>query len=72
MISPTVFARVHSSTWKSLAPTTDLYEKRINTLLTEREFPPLASITIPERRAFVNEIGFELFSGTTVGKELIS
>jgi hypothetical protein len=63
MISATGFARIHSSTWKSLAPTTDLYVKKINGFLASRQFPRIDSVTAPQRRAFINEIGFELFAG---------
>jgi hypothetical protein len=63
MTSATGFARIHSSTWKSLAPTTDLYVKKINEFLVMREFPPIKSATPPQRRAFINEVGFELFAG---------
>jgi hypothetical protein len=62
MISATGFARIHSSTWKSLTPTTDLYVKKINGSRVVRHFRPLDSVTSPQRRAFINEIGFELFA----------
>jgi hypothetical protein len=63
MISATEFARSHTSTWKILAPTMDLFVKRMNASMLEREFPPLHSSTVSHRIAFVNEIGFELFQG---------
>lgn len=64
VISASRFARIHSSTWKSLTPTTDLYSKRVNGL-ARRIFPPLTSDTAPKRRALINEIGFELFSAAS-------
>jgi hypothetical protein len=63
MISATGFARFHSSTWKSLSPTMDLYVRKINGFLSVTEFPRVMSATTPQRRAFINEIGFELFVG---------
>jgi hypothetical protein len=63
MISATEFARSHTSIWKILAPTMDLFVKRMNAFMLERKFPPLQSSTVPHRIAFVNEIGFELFQG---------
>jgi hypothetical protein len=62
VISVSGFARIYSSTWNSLAPTTDLFVKKINGFLAVREFPRIESVTAPERRAFINEIGFELFA----------
>ena len=61
MISAARFAKIHLSTWKSLTPTTDLYLKRVNGFVV-RGFPPLESFVSPNRRAFINEIGFELFA----------
>jgi hypothetical protein len=69
VISASGFARIHSSTWKSLAPTTDLFVKKINGFLAVREFPRIESVTAPERRAFINEIGFELFAGAIRTRE---
>ena len=63
MISATEFGRSHTSTWKILAPTMDLFVKRMNAFGLERKFPPLQSTTVSHRVAFVNEIGFELFRG---------
>lgn len=62
MISATGFAASHTSTWKMLAPTTDLYVKRLNASMLTRVFAPLDSVTAPSRRALINEIAFELFS----------
>jgi hypothetical protein len=62
MISASRFARIHSSTWRSLTPTTDLYVRKVNGGMVVRHFAPIRSITSATRRAFINEIGFDLFA----------
>jgi hypothetical protein len=62
MISETSFAQHYTSAWKLLAPTTDLYVRKINLELYAREFRPLASATKPLRRALINETAFNLFA----------
>jgi hypothetical protein len=62
LISETAFAQSHSSTWRTLAPTTDLFVRKINLQLRQRVYKPLKSMVAPTRRAFVNEIGFDIFS----------
>ncbi|MHB1219763.1 MAG: hypothetical protein ACYC1L_16345 [Alphaproteobacteria bacterium] len=62
MISEIAFCQNHSSFWRLTAPTTDLFIRRLNRDLYDRDFPPMKKLTTPNRRAFVNEIAFELFS----------
>jgi hypothetical protein len=59
--SASAFAREFSSAWKSLAPTTDIFVKKLNANLYEREAPELISDVDPSRRALINEIAFNLF-----------
>src|ERR1700761_916319 len=59
--SETAFAQSYSSTWRMLAPATDLFVRKVNSMLREREFAPLKSIVLPERRGFINEAAFEFF-----------
>jgi hypothetical protein len=61
MTSETSFAQYHTSTWRLLAPTIDLYIRKVNLQLYEREFPILNSNVAPERRGFINEIAFNAF-----------
>src|SRR5436190_22229915 len=44
-----------------LAPATDLFVREVNSMLREREFAPLKSTVVPERRGFINEAAFEFF-----------
>lgn len=61
MTSETSFAEQHTSTWRMLTPTIDIYIRRINLELYERQFPPLQSEVRPDRRGFVNEVAFNIF-----------
>lgn len=60
MISERAFAREFSSFWRMGAPTMDLFVRQANLSLYARDFPQLVSSTNPQRRALVNEVGFEL------------
>jgi hypothetical protein len=59
--SETAFAQSYSSTWRLLAPATDLFVRKVNLMLREREFAPLVSTVVPERRGFINEAAFQFF-----------
>jgi hypothetical protein len=61
LISETKFSRYSSSTWKSLTPTMEIFIRKINLELYEREFDPMTSNVHPSRRGFVNEIAFQFF-----------
>jgi hypothetical protein len=69
MISETTFAQHHTSTWRLLAPAIDLYVRKINFRLYEREFTVSTSETLPNRRGFINEIAFRLFCSLVTGQE---
>jgi hypothetical protein len=60
--SAVAFARDHASIWRSLTPTAEIFVRRLNADLYEREYAPLKSAVEPDRRALVNEIAFRLFS----------
>lgn len=60
LISELGFSRSYSSLWRALAPTLDLFVRQLNRGLYERTFAPIPSDVTPNRRAFVNEIAFEL------------
>jgi hypothetical protein len=62
MTSAAVFAREYTSIWKLLAPTTDIFVRRLNADLYKRDFVPLRSEIEPARRALINEVAFSLFS----------
>jgi hypothetical protein len=64
LISETKFSRYSSSTWRSLTPTMEIFVRKINLELYEREFPSLKSNVDPLRRGFVNEIAYQLFVET--------
>jgi hypothetical protein len=61
LISAVAFARHRTSIWKALAPTTDIFVRRMNASY-DRFFPPLKSETRPERRGVLNEASFKLFA----------
>src|ERR1700722_18837461 len=67
MTSETSFAQYHTSTWRLLAPTIDLYIRQLNLELYEREFPVLNSNVASERRGFINEIAFNAFCAISSG-----
>ena len=61
MITATQFCKTHSSFWRDVAPTMDLFVRRINLGQYERDFPEMKAVTRPTRRGFINEISFSLF-----------
>lgn len=60
MISASAFCKLHSSFWRDVAPTTDIFVRRLN-LRKEREFPEMDIPTRPMRRGFINEVAFAVF-----------
>lgn len=64
MISASTFCKVHSSFWKSVTPTTDIFVRRLNLGHYVREFPGMASSAAPLRRGFINEVAFAAFCQT--------
>jgi hypothetical protein len=61
VISVSAFCKMHSSFWKGVAPTTDIFVRRLNLGHYEREFPEMIIPTQPLRRGFVNEVAFAVF-----------
>ena len=56
-------AETYTSFWSQVLPTGDRHIRNIN-LQLERFAPPLTSSIAPNRRSFVNELGFRLFSAS--------
>lgn len=61
MITVTAFCRMHSSFWRDLTPTVDVFVRRLNLGHYEREFPEMKFATAPMRRGLINEIAFSVF-----------
>jgi len=61
VISASTFCKVHSSFWKNVAPTTDIFVRRLNLGHYDREFPVMQSSAAPIRRGFINEVAFAAF-----------
>src|SRR5277367_5263546 len=61
MISGSDFCKLYTSLWRELAPTTDIFVRRINLGQYERDFAEIKISTAPNRRGFINEVAFELF-----------
>jgi len=62
MTSETKFAQEHTSTWRLLTPAMDIFVRKINLQLYEREFAVLQSAVAPSRRGLVNEVAFNVYS----------
>lgn len=62
LISERRFAQRSASVWRLITPALDLFVRKVNLELYERDERPLGLDTAPARRAFVNELGFNLFS----------
>ncbi len=60
MISAERFARERASYWNQLLPRLEPFIRLLN-MSVGRFSPPMAATVSPERRAFVAELGFELF-----------
>ena len=61
MITELTFAREYASFWRMLTPTMDGFVRRLNLSIYERDFSPMKSGVAPSRRAFINQIAFEVF-----------
>jgi hypothetical protein len=60
--------REHTSFWQSLSPLSEDFIRRINLHVLDRSVAPVVSVSAPFRRALVNEVGFECFSRSIIGK----
>jgi hypothetical protein len=67
VISVSAFCKMHSSFWKGVAPTTDIFVRRLNLGHYDREFPEMVIPTLPARRGFINEVAFAAFCHTIKG-----
>ena len=61
MISEVAFARDYGSSWRMMTPLMDGFVRQLNAGLYDRDFPPSGAATAANRRAFVNEVAFEVF-----------
>jgi hypothetical protein len=58
MISELRFAKAYNSLWRSLAPTMELFVRKANTRLYERNWPQLTSNAAPGTRSLINRVAF--------------
>jgi hypothetical protein len=58
MISELRFAKAYNSLWRSLAPTMELFVRKANLRLYERNWPQLVSIAAPGARSLINQVAF--------------
>lgn len=73
MISGTLFSRSFTSFWQEHLPLGEVLVRKLNTQHLEHYLPRLESAVAANRRAFVNELAFQLFrhqveNGVSVGK----
>jgi hypothetical protein len=61
VITVSTFCKVHSSFWRDLTPTMDVFVRRLNLGQYERDFPELRASTSPTRRGLINETAFTVF-----------
>ncbi len=61
MITELTFARDFSSFWRVATPTLDGFIHQVNSGLYDRDAAPMKAPTGSNRRAFVNEVAFELY-----------
>ena len=59
MIAETRFAKSYNSAWRSLTPTLELFVRKANLRLTDRDWAPLVSEAPAGRRALINRVAFE-------------
>lgn len=58
MISETRFARSYGSLWRELTPTLELFVRKVNLRMLDRQWVPLDSNIAPARRALINSVAF--------------
>lgn len=58
MISELRFVKSYNSLWRSLAPTMELFVRKANLRLYERNWPELPSISAPGARSLINQVAF--------------
>lgn len=61
MISELEFTRDYTSFWRTISPLSEDFVRKINFFVLDRYETELDSNTSPQRRAFINEVGFEIF-----------
>jgi hypothetical protein len=58
MISELRFAKAYNSHWRSLAPTMELFVRKANLRLYDRNWPPLSTVAAPGARSLINQVAF--------------
>lgn len=61
VISETTFSAAYSSFWRDLMPNSERFVRRLN-LNVERYGLPITASSVPNRRAYINEVAFQLFA----------
>jgi hypothetical protein len=65
VISETDFAQRYTSIWHQVLPMADVIARRLN--VSYRQFArPLTSTANPRRRAYINELGFRIFTSSMI------
>lgn len=62
MISELRFAKSYNSLWRSLAPTMELFVRKSNLRLYQRNWPTLRSEAAPGARSLINRVAFRSLS----------
>lgn len=58
MISELRFVKSYNSLWRSLAPTMELFVRKANLRLYERNWEELISVSAPSARSLINQVAF--------------
>jgi hypothetical protein len=61
VISEAAYSRDFASFWRQATPLMDGFVRRLNRGIYSRDFEPMTAETLPNRRAFINEIAFLTF-----------
>lgn len=69
MISELRFVKSYNSLWRSLAPTMELFVRKANLRLYERNWPNLPSQSSPGARSLINRVAFQVLQDATVASE---
>jgi len=59
MISELRFTKSYNSVWRSLAPTMEMFVRKANLRLYDRQWAEMSSLSAPGERALVNRVAFQ-------------
>ena len=65
MISELRFSKSYNSLWRGLAPTMELFVRKANLRLYERDWPELVSNAAPGARSLINRVAFRTLLDST-------